>query len=161
MSEKEQETTAQPSQPSRAEAIANIQAIREKLKRQEAIAGPSGADPNMRRADMLDASDVQALHPDKRIRWGSLRNEAKMQRRQAEGYERLSLADGGRQVGNLVLMGVSREIYERKVEQDRQLRKERLRAHQTEVEKAAEGIAKALRDQHGVKIDARDFLISE
>jgi hypothetical protein len=135
--------------------------MRDKLKRQEDLLGPSGASPNAKRADMLDESELQAANPDKRYRWGSLRNEQKMQRRLNEGYERVPVTEGGRQVGNLVLLAVPREVHDRKVAADKALREARLHAHKGEVEKMAEAVAKELRDKHGFKINSKEFLISD
>lgn len=145
-----------PETPSRAEAIAKIKEMREALKRQEATTGPSGAMPNSPTGMILDASGVQAGHPDKRFRWVSVNKAA---RRQVEGYQRVPEVEGGKQVGNLILMALPRDVYEARVAALKKVNAERLTAHVKEVEEVAEGVAKYLRDKHGVSVKPEEFFI--
>src|SRR6266498_5023347 len=146
---------------SKAQVIAEIKDMQDRLARAEAKSGPSGAKPFAPPQMLLDASDVQALHPDKRVRWVNVVNTQKAQRRQAEGYERIPAAEGGRQVGNLALFAIPRADYERKVAAQAKLNRDRLDHHNREIESAAEQLSKILKDQHGVSIRPEDFLLGQ
>lgn len=141
---------------SKAEVIARIKSMQAELKRMEATSGPSGAMSNEPTAVVLDASRQQASSPDKRFRWVHVTKAA---RRQVQGYTRVSEADGGRQVGNLILMTLPREEYDRRLEHQRKINRERLTVHNREVEEVAEGIAKYLRDEKGINVRTEDILL--
>lgn len=149
-------TTPEPATPSKAEAIAKILELKAQLKRQEATTGPSGAMSNAPTAQILDASGVSAANPDKRFRWVHVN---KAMRRQVEGYVRVPDVDGGKQVGNLILMTLPREVYDARVAAIQRLNKDRLNAHVKEMEEAAEGLAKYLRDEKGINVRAEDILV--
>jgi len=147
--------------PSKAEVIARIQAMKDQLKRMEATTGPSGAVPNTPSAIILDASEVQTKDTDHRIRWVSV---AKADRRRAQGYVRVPEAElpqgfGPAQRGNLILMKLPREEYEKRVAEIKRQTKDRLTVHNREVEQVAEGMAKMLRDNHGINVRTEDILL--
>lgn len=146
---------------SRAEAKSQITEMQKKLEQQERTSGPPGAMPMATKQSLLDASDVAKKHPDKHLRWVNVGVPEKAQSRQREGYERVPAAEGGKQVGNLALFACTKERHEQHVEADRQLRSRRLDAHNVEVEKTAESVAKVLRDKHGIRINAERLMISE
>ena len=153
-------TTEQPKEtPSKAEVLAKIKDLQAQLKRQEATTGPSGAMPLTPTAVLLDASAAQKNHPDKRLRWVSVH---KAQRRQMEGYVAVpeTEAEGvGTRKGNLILMALPRAEFERRVEAQKKANADRLQAHNREVEEVAEGIARTLRDKHGVNVRTEDILL--
>jgi hypothetical protein len=78
-----------------------------------------------------------------------------------EGYERVPLAEGGRQVGNLAPFALPKEKYQERVAEITRKNKERLESHKTEVERIAEGVARELRDKHGISVNAGRILINE
>lgn len=119
----------------------------------------AGARSRQPKQSLLDASDVQAQHPDKKIRWSSLANPDKMEIRKHEGYERLPVSEGGRQVGNNVLMALSKEDYDHRVAEQKKVNEQRLKQHNREVEEMAEQVAKVLRDQHGKSVSADDIIV--
>lgn len=149
------ETTPAPTQ-SKAEAIARIVEMKAELRRQAMTSGPSGAMPNAPTGVILDASAVQELNPDSRIRWVHAK---KAQRRQVEGYVRVPEVEGGRTAGDLILMALPRAEYEARVNRIQKLNADRLDAHNKEMETAAESIAKHLRDNHGVNVKAEQILV--
>lgn len=154
------EPTPDPNQgQSNSDKRAALTAQMDALNRAEAKTGGSGAIPNAPKQKLLDASDVQTKYPDKRLRWISVANADKVEVRQAQGYVRVPVAEGGRQVGNMALFALPRDEYERRVAEIRRVSKERLKAHETEVERMAEQVAKVLRDEHGLKVDARDIIL--
>jgi len=138
-----------------------VQEMQKDLEIVERTTGPSGAVPFTPKAQLLDASDTQAKHPDKRLRWGNVGNKEKMDLRVAQGYERVPAAEGGRQVGNLALIGISKTEYQKRVRDQEQRNKDRLNAHKTEVEQMAEGVARELRDRHGIHVSAENIIIRE
>src|SRR5512138_58264 len=92
-----------------------------KLSRQEETTNP-GANVLTPKQELLNARDVQEKHPDKRVRWVSLRDAQKVESRKMEGYKIIPSEEGGRRLGDdLVLMEIPREIYEAKVKQIEQL----------------------------------------
>lgn len=151
----------QPTKPTKAEVIARIEGMKAELKRLEATTGPSGAMPNTPSAILLDAESVKEGKPDKRLRWVALH---KAQRRQAQGYVRVPEAElpqgfGPAQKGNLILMEIPRERYDEEVARVRKASRDRLSVHIREAEKVAEGMAKMLRDNHGINVKAEDILL--
>ena len=145
--------------PSAADAKAEVKNTTEKLERLERTTGRSGAVPNAPKQMLLEAPDAVAQHPDKRLRWGSLSNPDKMEVRKAEGYERLPVSEGGKQVGNMVLLALPREEYEARVRRILEENERRLTLHNHEVEAVAEQVAKVLRDKYGLRIPAEDIII--
>lgn len=110
---------------------------------------------------MMNASDVEAKHPDLKLRWVNIKDPQKAAARMLQGYRRLTAEEGGRQLGDeAALFGIPRRQYDAMVEHNRQLHEARLSAHKTEVQNAAEAVARQLRDQYGVKIDAERIFIN-
>lgn len=132
-----------------------------KLESVERTTGSSGAVPLTPKAKLLDAAEAESMHPGKRLRWVNVQNVEKTQLRQSEGYERLPVAEGGRQVGNLALFALPRQEYDRRVADVARRNNERLSAHKNEVENMAESVARALRDNHGIRVDAERIIIRE
>lgn len=141
---------------SKAEAVAEIARMREQIKK-AAESQFSGAAPAATATMMLDMTEAERLHPEKKIRWVSLRNEQKAQMRQASGYVRLSAEEGGRQVGNLVLMALPRAEYERRIAEIKKINQDRLTIHNKEAEGIAEGLARELRDKHHIDVSAEQI----
>ena len=139
----------------------DLKKARESLERVEATE-VHGAPVLTPRAQMLDARDVQAKHPDKHLRWVNIRDRQKADKRLQDGYVRLSNDEGGRHLGDdLALMGIPKQLHAARTEAVRQLNDERMRAHKTAMENAAEAVARQARDRFGVKIDARRILVDE
>lgn len=130
-----------------------------KLELQEKKEGNSGAVPLTPKQELLAVPDVAAKRPDKHLRWVSTADGQKAKIRQSQGYVKVPDGEGGRTMGNLTLMELPKERAEQVREHHRKLHEARLDAHNREVESAAETVAKHLRDNHGIKIDAKDILI--
>jgi hypothetical protein len=121
-----------------------------------------GAPIRAPRQQLLDASAVQKEHPGEHVRWVNIRDPQKAESRQMEGYKRLTSEEGGRQIGSeLALMAAPVEIVQARVDAERQLNREKLEAPKRMMEEAAEGIAKDLRDNHGMNIDPRRLFVNE
>lgn len=118
-----------------------------------------GARPRTPRAQMLDASDVEAKDPDNVYRFVNIRDSQKAAVRIEDGYKKVPTEEGGRTLGDeFALMRVSKERHaELKANVDK-LTAFRESAHIREMENAAEGVARQLRDQHGLNIDPRHIL---
>lgn len=139
-----------------------LREAQEALARQERTTGQSGAVPRMPKEAMLDASDVQAQHPDKHLRWVNTRNAEKAESRKLEGYERLSEAEGGRALGTeLALFAIPKARHDARVREQNERSAALMTAHRAEVERAAESAARELRDRHGVRVRERDLIINE
>lgn len=155
------EAGPEPNQVSKTEAIRNIKEQMAALERLEKKTGPSGAMPRATKAMLLDATEAVAKNPDSRVRWVNVMNTEKAQLRVLSGYKRLTEEQGGRQVGNLVLFAIPREVYESRVAELKKLHQDRLKSHRTEMEQAAENLAKYMRDNHGISVDVSRLLIVE
>jgi len=114
------------------------------------------------RAKMLDIREVQAKHPDKHLRWVSIREDEKAEARKEEGYTRLTAEEGGRQIGKeLVLMGIPKSLANERIRDQEERNAQLLDAHKTAMRAEAESAARYLRDNKGLKINADEVLISE
>lgn len=135
--------------------------LAKKLGRQEQVSVP-GADMLTPKQSLLDAREVQKKNPDLRVRWVSLRNPEKLQARQAEGYQALTPEQGGRRLGdNLVLMGIPRERHEARVARQERANQERLKQHNRDMEAIVEAVARELRDKHGISVKPERILVQE
>ena len=133
--------------------------IQAKLARVEATTGRSGAVPFQPKQQLLDASAVQEKKKDKRIRWVNLRNPDKVMSRIAEGYRRIPESEGGKSLGEeMALFELPREEYERRVTAIRERNEQLHSSHKREFERVVDGIARELRDKHGISIDTKRIL---
>lgn len=131
----------------------------ERLKREEKITGRSGAVPLTPKQQMLDASEVQSAMPDKHVRWVTLRDPNKMAQRKAEGYTILPPTEGGKSIGDeLVLMAIPRDLYEQRVARQDAENRRRLNQHNREWEALAENQARILRDKHGITVSPEQLM---
>lgn len=147
----EQEKTAQ-------DRKAELDQMISKADRLERTTGRSGAVPLSTKADLLDAREIQERHPDKHLRFVNVSDDQKVQSRKAMGYTRLPSADGGKEIGRLALFSMDREVHDERVASVKQLNKDRLEAHKSEVEQVAESISRELRDRHGIDIDPKRLM---
>lgn len=140
-----------------------IDELKARLDRQEQLTGSSGAIPLTPKGMLLNTDVEQAMdaNKDKRLRWVNVGSAEKAQQRVMEGYERVPDSEGGRRVGNLALFRTAMANYERRVQVVNKRTKERLTAHESEVERMAEDVARVLRDKHGIKVDAERILYRE
>lgn len=130
-----------------------------KADRLERTTGRSGAIPMTPKADLLNTDELQEEQPDKHFRFVNVSDDQKVQTREAQGYNRVPSAEGGKMLGkNLALFSQDKVVHEERVEAVKQLNKERLESHRSEVEQAAESVARELRDRHGIQIDAERLM---
>jgi hypothetical protein len=127
--------------------------IKKEVDALERKTGPSGAVPNDRKTDMLDFTDVEKRHPDKHIRLVNVSDSTNVGRKQRRQYERLPAEQGGKQVGNLVLFAQPKAEHERRLAENKRIRESRLSVYKDKQQQLAEGMARELRDKHGLHID--------
>jgi hypothetical protein len=132
-----------------------------RLERLERVTGSSGAIPNTPKRQLLDVREVIEKHPDKRVKWVNEGVPDKVMSRKQQGYEKLPESEGGRRVGNLALYTLPRGVYEGRVKAQETENKARLDAYKSDVQQAAESVARELRDRHGIKVDPNRILIEE
>lgn len=139
-----------------------LEAQIKELELMERKGGRSGAVPRDPKQLLLDATAVQDRpeNKDRHIRWINVGNSEKAEVRKHDGYQILSEKDGGRRVGNLALAYLPRKEYERRVAVVKRANKDRLEAHNREMEEQAEAVARLLRDK-GLEVDAGDILVKE
>lgn len=138
-----------------------LKEIQRKLESQAKKTGIGGAMPRATKQKLLDASDVQARHPDKRIRWVNTINAEKMAGRQADGYVLLTEAEGQRRRGNLALAMIDRAVYDERVAEVERMNRERLKAHEAEVSQVIEAVAREMRDRYGLKVDLERLIVRD
>lgn len=132
---------------------------KQELDRVEAKTIP-GAPNRLPKEMMLDASDVQAKHPDLHLRFVNIKDTNKAAGRLAEGYRRLSNEEGGRHLGDeLALFGVPREVVERKRKAQAERNTALLTQYKSEMEGAVEAVVRELRDRHGINVDTNRIFI--
>lgn len=118
-----------------------------------------GARPRTPRAQMLDASEVEAKDPDNHYRFVNLRDTQKAALKIEDGYTKVPVEEGGRNLGDeYALMRIPRKKHDEHREQIRQSNKMRETAHIREMENAAESVARQLRDKHGVHVSPEYIL---
>ena len=135
--------------------------IADRLKRAEekTVVGANVLTPKQA---LLNADSAKERHPDKHLRWVSLRDPMKVQAREAAGYKVLSTEEGGRRLSDgLILMGCSKEVYEARVKQIEDLNEQRLNHHRNEMAAAVEGVVRVLRDKHGINVDLNRILVQD
>ena len=138
-----------------------LRLIKERLDQVEKTTIPGAASLTPKQ-QLLDASDVQDMHPDKRLRWVNVGSQDKAQSRIAEGYRLLDKDQGGRSLGDkLALMHIPRKVYEEKVARIAHETERRREAHKGEVQRAVEGVARELRDRHNINLDVDRLLVDE
>lgn len=143
-------------------SIEDLKATRDRLERIERTTGNSGAVPRTPKQLMLDASEIEKGDPEHKYRWVNVRDPQKAQARIMEGYTPIAEGEGGRTLGGaLKLMKIPREVHLARIADQKREHKLRLNAHRTELENLAEGIARELRDRHGINVDAERILVSE
>lgn len=142
-----------------------LEELKSKLERAEAKEVP-GAPQMEPKGQMLDATEYEARHDDKYIRWCNTTNKEKMEQRRLDGFQPVSEeaakeAGVSAQLGEMRLMEQSRERHEARVKRQEQVNADRLKQHNRDVEAAAEAVAKQLRDRHGINVDTDRLLVRE
>lgn len=138
-----------------------LKEMQAKLRRLEETSGRSGAIPRTPKQMMLDARELEQKDPEHHYRFVSSRDPQKVQGRLMEGYIKVPDAEGGRDLGGLILMKIPRGRYEARLANDARITRERLNAHTKEMRTAAESVAKELRDKHGISVPMERIFVSE
>lgn len=121
----------------------------------------SGAPTLTPKAQILDARDVQAKMPDRRVRWINTASSENVMSRQMQGYRIIPESEGGRRVGDLALAECPKDVYDARVARIDQIGKARLESYKSEIEQAVAEVAKYMRDKHGIKISEKRLLVDE
>lgn len=137
--------------------LAELQALRRQEEKE--VPGLRIRTPRQR---ILDASEVQAKHPDLHVRWVNIKDPEKAEARREDGYRRLTSEEGGKQIGDqAALFAIPKEQAELKRREIREENEARLNAHKAEMRRAAEQGARDLRDGHGLSVSAERLLIDD
>lgn len=132
-----------------------VQEALDALQRHEDLTVP-GARSRMPKEMMMDAPEAREKHPDLHLRMVHPQN---MEARKLDGYRRLTSEEGGKELaGHGVLMGIPKAEAERRKKAIEKENADRLVAHKREAEGIAEGLARELRDRHGLNISAERIL---
>lgn len=135
-----------------AERKAALIAEMKRLNDLEAKSVP-GARPRTPKAQMLDASELEAKDPDHHYRFVNVRDTQKVALKIEEGYKKVPVEEGGRTLGDeFTLMRIPVARHREIQDHIREQNKIRETAHVRGMESAAESVAKALRDNHGISV---------
>lgn len=112
---------------------------------------------------LLDAREAQEMHPDKHVRWLSLRNKEKMDARIEEGYSKLSEEEGGRQLGDsMALFAIPRELRDARVKRQERMTRERMGAVKELYAEVGSRLAHEMKRVHGLSdAQVRRLIINE
>ena len=141
--------------------LAELKAMQEKLDRIEATTGNSGAIPRTPKQMLLDIREIQEKDPDYHYRFVQIGSPEKAQGRIIEGYRMVPEDEGGRVIGNLALMKIPRAKRDERVARQDAISARRLDEHNDEMLRAAESVAKELRDKHGIRMSPEELLVKE
>ena len=167
------EPTKGPAQPPAKEdeksAVVAKEAIRQlasALERAEKTTGRSGAVPRQPKQRMYNIDKLKEANPDKHYRFVNVGDEEKAQARIDDGYKAVSEDEaekhGARtEIGNTRLMELPREKADARRRELAELTNSRLKAHERDVREVIEGVAKELRDKHGLRIPVERLLVDE
>lgn len=143
-----------------------IKELQQRLREKEAkdVSGAASLTPKQ---VMLDQREIAELNPDYHYRLVNTTdpNKAKIRRRQ--GYvpvsdEEATAAGVDNAIGTeLRMMKIPREKHDKRVREIDELHKNRLAAHKTEVQSAAESIVRELKDKHGLDVPLDRLLVDE
>ena len=148
-----------------AKSSETVEDQQKKLDRVEAkeVRGAPSLQP---KASMLDASALQKKNPEKYYRYGSMANRDKMEERIASGEYTLTDEKEARKAGvrarlgdRMALIETSKEHHDQKMAAAKKEHERRLEAHKSEVRQVAEGVARELRDKHGLDVDVDRILV--
>lgn len=159
------EEAKQPAETT-SETRQKLKALADKLRQAEAKE-VSGAPSNMSRTRMLDVSVIEKMHPESHYRYVNMTDPQKVSLRKDRGYvpvtdeEAKEAGVAARHGNELVLMKCPREEFERRVELQKRVNKERLAAHKAEVQGVAESLVKQLKDQYGLDVPLNRLMVSE
>jgi len=162
-----QPVTNQPEkkEPSRSEVKAQIKALSEKLNKMDAQRH-SGAASRLPKSKMLDASALEAKDPDHHYLYVETSEAGNLQGHLEDGYvavgEQECKDSGVRQrVGDDVLMRIPRDKFEERIEDQKQVARDRMEQPRTEFKKAMEGIVRELRDRGYSDHDITRMMVDE
>lgn len=152
-------------EPSRREVKAQIKELSEKLKRLDAKKN-SGAGSRLPKSRMLDASAIEAKDPDHHYLLVNAEDPGNLQTHLEDGYQAVGeqeCKDAGvrQRVGELVLMRIPREVFEERIEQQKDVAKNRLTAHKAEFRQEVEGIVRELKDRGYSDHEINRILVDE
>lgn len=142
----------------------SVKDVAAKLQRKEAKTEPGAGVLTSKQMLLDSAADVKAKRAEdgKHVRWVNLSDPTKIQSRQNDGYQIIPTEEGGRRLGDqLVLMECPQELLEAREAKQEAMNKARLNQHKTEMERLAEQTAKILRDQHGIDVSPERLLVKE
>lgn len=136
------------------------------LDRTEKTTGRSGAVSRTPKQRMYDIDKLRAAHPDKHYRYVSIEDDEKAQARLDDGYKPVSEEECAKygvrvSLGTTRIMELPKEVADaRRAEIDKRTRS-RIKASKTEVRQEIEGVARELRDKHGLDIPVERLLVDE
>lgn len=152
-----------PSKNKAAEALRQLAAA---LDQTERTTGRSGAVPRAPKQRMYRIDKLKEANPDKHYRYVNVADDEKAQARLDDGYKPVSEAEAEKhgvraEIGSTRLMELPRAVADARRREIDEITKHRLKAHERDVREAVEGVARELRDKHGLNIPVERLLVDE
>lgn len=159
-------TTPAPETPSKSAAADALRQLASALDRGEKTTGRSGAVPRSPKQRMYRIDKLKEANPDKHYRYVNIADDEKAQARLDDGYKPVSEAEAEKhgvraEIGSTRLMELPRNVADARRREIDETTKHRLKAHERDVREAIEGVAKELRDKHGLNIPVERLLVDE
>jgi hypothetical protein len=119
-----------------------------------------GGNVLVKKQTLLDTSELSAKNPDIHYRWANTSNREKMEQRVNEGYVTVPEEEGGRRLGEMVLMAIPREVADARKAEYQRMTRERLGQFRKDMREAAAEMAYEAK-KRGLRIPDGGFLITE
>jgi len=157
---------AEKESPSKSKAAEALRQLAEALDRTEKTTGRSGAVSRAPKQRMYNIEKLQTANPDKHYRYVNVADDEKAQARLDDGYVSVSEAEAAKhgaraEIGSTRLMEIPREVADARRREIDEATRHRLKAHERDVKEAVEGVARELRDKHGLNIPIERLLVNE
>lgn len=142
--------------------------VKDQQKKLDAVEAKTvpGAPSRKPKEAMLDASALEKKNPDTYYRYGSVANRDKMEERVASGEYEIVGESEAREAGvrarlgdRMALIKTPKAHHDEKMADAKKEHERRLEQHKTEMRQVAEGVARELRDKHGIDVDAERILV--
>lgn len=156
----------EPETPSRSKAADALRQLASALDQTERTTGRTGAIPRQPKQRMYRIDKLKEANPDKHYRYVNIADDEKAQGRLDDGYKPVSEAEAEKhgvraEIGTTRLMEIPREVADARRREIDETTRHRLKAHERDVREAVEGVARELRDKHGLSIPVDRLLVDE
>lgn len=109
---------------------------------------------------LLVSTEAQLLNPGHRLRFVNVNAPGRGDALKGMGYERVPESEGGKQVGELALFRIPREVWAQREATKARRSQEMMESHKGEMREVVDKVIRELHDR-GVQIDRKRLLVDE